>query len=86
MLAAGISIWATSYLAAAIVGSVFLAGTANTQIQRTYSSSVIGQAQAAFGGCCRWLVLSSPAGLIRRRNGRCRGSSWVAERRSSGWL
>lgn len=49
MLAAGISIWATSYLAAAIVGSVFLAGTANTQIQRTYSSSVIGQAQAAFG-------------------------------------
>jgi hypothetical protein len=49
MLAAGISIWGTSYLAAAVVGSLLLAGTTSSQIQRQYSASSIGQVQAASG-------------------------------------
>jgi hypothetical protein len=49
MLAAGISIWGSSYLAAAVVGSLILAGSTSSQIQRQYSASSIGQLQAASG-------------------------------------
>jgi len=49
MLAAGISIWGTSYLAAAVVGSLLLAGSTSSQIQRQYSAASISQVQAASG-------------------------------------
>ncbi|MBL9003696.1 MAG: tetratricopeptide repeat protein [Myxococcales bacterium] len=49
MLAAGLSIWGTSYLAAAVVGSLILAGSTSSQIQRQHSAGSIGQVQAASG-------------------------------------
>ena len=57
MLAASISVWATSYpcAPAAIVSSVFLAGTANADPAHLTDVVRLGQAQAAFAGsyCCR---------------------------------
>lgn len=49
LMAAGISIWASSYLAAAITGGLLFAGTQSGQIQRSYSPETLAKAQATFG-------------------------------------
>ena len=49
VMAAGISIWATSYVATAITAGLGLAGTTSPDFQRTYSSGNIAKAQAMLG-------------------------------------
>lgn len=56
LLAAGISIWATSYLATVITAGLGLAGTTTSQFLSTYSSGSIAKAQATLG------VLMIPVG------------------------
>ncbi len=48
-MAAGISIWGTSYLISAIVGGLGLAGTQTSQFLNTNSSGGVAKAQAIFG-------------------------------------